>query len=513
MLIIVVLTGIFLSSLSSWFLYQEENKRVNIEFKKHVNQRADLLYRELAINLEALRALALIFNGDTAPDFNRFRAEAKNILARFSNIQALEWVPRVSHAERTTYELALQQHYPDFTFTEQKQPGLMIPAAERPEYYPVYYIEPLTGNESALGFDLASNPARLKALEKSRDTATPRATASITLVQEHGNQKGFLAFLPIYKENASIIKNHRDDLLGFVLGVYRINDIFKNSIPQDEALGIDMKLVDETIPSKHEAIFTHKSTTNTQADESIVYRKGLPEFWGRKWSLVASPTSHFIEARIDLLPLVVLISGIMFTFFVALYIRIISKRSITVEKMVIKLNRANKELATLARTDGLTGIANRRFMDEFLEKEWQCSARNKSSISFILIDVDFFKSYNDHYGHPRGDEVLQMISEKLNSLTRRAGDLVARYGGEEFALVITDAKNTDSLAEKCRREINELEIPHEFSEISDVVTISVGVCTMTPSKDRDSNPSELINAADKALYNAKTAGRNRVKYI
>jgi diguanylate cyclase (GGDEF)-like protein len=174
-----------------------------------------------------------------------------------------------------------------------------------------------------------------------------------------------------------------------------------------------------------------------------------------------------------------------------------------------KSNVANIELSQLSRTDDLTSIANRRFMDEFLDREWQRAIRNKSSISLILIDIDFFKLYNDTYGHLDGDEALKRVAAKLKDVIHRPGDLVARYGGEEFVLVLADTEDAKFVADNCRQSIKDLQIPHKSSESADVLTISAGYCTVVP--ESGTGPSLIIDTADKALYKAKENGRDRVE--
>ena len=511
--ILVVVFGIFFSGLVGWFFYRAEEKSITIEFRNDVDKRAASLYREVVVNFEALRSLAILFDRVSMPEQRLFKHEAAEILNRHNDIQALEWIPRVLHSERVKYESELKHEFPEFEFTERQEQGRMVRAADRQEYYPVYYVEPLIGNEAAFGFDLASNNTRLKALEKSRNLGIPQATASITLVQEKETQKGFLAFIPVYDGNPITEEKRRNRLKGFVLGVYRIGDIFLSSALSKEPLGIDMKLIDETSPSGNDILYIHKSRTELPAHTRISHKKDLSEIWGRRWSILASPTLAYISVRRSQLPVVIFVSGLILAIAIAVYINIISSRSATIKKIVIEktheLNQANQELERMSHTDGLTGVANRRFMDEYIDKEWLRAIRNKSSMSFVLIGIDFFKLYNDNYGHPKGDECLKKVAAKLKSQLKRPSDLLARYGGEEFALILPDTEKPMQVTNRCRQSIEELQIPHDFSEAADVVTISVGLCTVTPGNSTD--PSLVIEAADKALYKAKKAGKNRVE--
>lgn len=180
-----------------------------------------------------------------------------------------------------------------------------------------------------------------------------------------------------------------------------------------------------------------------------------------------------------------------------------------VRKRTAQLEEANRQLATLSTTDSLTQLANRRKFDEIWQCEWQRATRQGTSLAVIMLDVDFFKRYNDHYGHQAGDACLQQVACILSEGIHRAGELAARYGGEEFVLVLPglDITQACTSAERIRTAIQTAAIAHADSPLATVVTISLGVAADNPSIG--ANPEHLLRAADNALYQAKAEGRNR----
>jgi diguanylate cyclase (GGDEF)-like protein/PAS domain S-box-containing protein len=175
-----------------------------------------------------------------------------------------------------------------------------------------------------------------------------------------------------------------------------------------------------------------------------------------------------------------------------------------------ELNSATDQLKQLARTDGLTDLLNRRAFDEALENEIRRGSRSGAPLSLLMIDVDLFKAFNDHYGHPAGDECLRQVSQLLRESLKRPADLAARYGGEEFAAILpdTDEDGAYLVADAFRRAVSQARIPHEASERG-YVTASVGVATYMPD-NVERSALELAQTADGALYSAKAAGRDRV---
>jgi len=178
------------------------------------------------------------------------------------------------------------------------------------------------------------------------------------------------------------------------------------------------------------------------------------------------------------------------------------------EKKLLQEN--NVQLRDELLHDGLTRVTSRRAFDTALAQEWDRALRNRYSLALILFDVDYFKQYNDHYGHQAGDACLISVASAPHAMIRRAGDSVARYGGEEFVVTLIGTTLDDAklFAEELRERVMELSIAHAHSEVADVVTISCGVAALIP--DSQSTQDDLVRLADNALYEAKRAGRNKV---
>jgi diguanylate cyclase (GGDEF)-like protein len=174
-----------------------------------------------------------------------------------------------------------------------------------------------------------------------------------------------------------------------------------------------------------------------------------------------------------------------------------------------KLDSANQELKRLSSLDGLTGIANRRHFDEVLDREWRRAMRQGTELSILMCDIDYFKQYNDTYGHLEGDECLRQVANTLTAAMDRGGDLIARYGGEEFAAVLPETSLGGALfvAERMKQAIEQLNLAHTSSPFGQV-TLSFGIASAVPMPE--TAPGKIVGAADKALYQAKHDGKNRV---
>jgi diguanylate cyclase (GGDEF)-like protein len=178
-----------------------------------------------------------------------------------------------------------------------------------------------------------------------------------------------------------------------------------------------------------------------------------------------------------------------------------------------RLHRVNfletRLLAEMANRDGLTGIHNRRAYDEHLQRVWQLAVREEVPVALLLIDIDYFKLYNDHYGHQAGDDCLKRVAALLSSVARRPLDLSARYGGEEFAMILYDARRdyVEDLTTQIRNELRKLEVEHLASKVGRNVTVSIGAACVLPQLSRST--AGWVQLADEALYTAKGSGRDR----
>jgi diguanylate cyclase (GGDEF)-like protein len=184
---------------------------------------------------------------------------------------------------------------------------------------------------------------------------------------------------------------------------------------------------------------------------------------------------------------------------------------VLVQKRTAEINEQRKLLEYLSLTDQLTGLPNRRNFDMRLDIEWRIAIREKQEISFLMLDIDHFKDYNDGYGHLQGDEVLFMIAKIIEHALKRPGDFVARWGGEEFAVLLsnTDASGALKIAESIRADVENMNVSLS-NGVTAKLTVSIGVSTQIP--EPDSSLDDFISAADKELYRAKGTGRNRICY-
>ena len=371
---LIILAGITWAYVEFQRLRENDFKLIRLDFERIAETRTSLIEKEIALNLSALYDLHGLFKASMTVKRDEFRTFTEPILSRIKTIQALEWIPRVFDSEADVYKRrARADGLATFQFTERETQGKMVSAKKRSEYFPVYYVEPLERNMKALGFDLASNSTRLVTLKRSRDIGRILATAGVTLVQENGEQKGFLVFVPQFSGNPVTISERREQLTGFVLGVYRIGDMFEKAISSvmNHDRGVVTRLLDLSAPRKEQLLYIPES--GQAFVSSIVFERTI-DVAGRKWSVESFPTSKFVSSRRSKLPhlaagIIIIISWFVCFFLIFLFKQINRKQEMELlaEARTKDLAESEKKMSTIIETvpNGIITIDNHGLIQSF----------------------------------------------------------------------------------------------------------------------------------------------------
>jgi len=512
-LLLIIVIEVFFSSIFGMYIYNEESIQIEKKFKKDVEDKLSILNMQLQLNYEALYSVKGLFDASTTVTYPEFKNLTDLILKRHKDIKALEWVPKINHENRDFYETMIKRYFPTFQITQKDDSTeKMVKRDIASYYYPVLYLNPYLNNEQALGFDLTSNHTRFNTLQKAIKTNSLQSTPLITLVQDDKNTKGFITVVPIYKKNTS--KNNKPKTIyGFVVSVFDIKELINNALHKTHTDGINFLIYD--ITEKKDQLIYNSNLTNVVTKNRFKYFETINTLDKRVWRVEANPTLDYINERRTILPTMIILISIGFILGTTLYINMIIQRNRQIEDKVNQrtkeLNEANEKLKVISRTDPLTKIANRRYFNETIQSEWHRAIREKTNISLMVIDVDYFKLYNDKYGHIQGDKCLKEVAMCLRNSLNRSSDFLARFGGEEFVIILPNTNDVLKVAKACKDNIEKLQIINEASKISKYVTISVGFTTMQP--EITSSLTNFINQADKALYKAKQNGRNTIAVI
>ena len=257
-------SAVLFAAVISW-----KQAKTRTDFYLASRNRTSLIKREIEANLLIVESLGSFLassdelsRGDIQTLRREFHGFAPRLLSRHPHVQALEWIPRVPDDQRDIYEAAAREAgYADFQITDRQTQGEMVRAGRREEYFPVYFVERREGNEPAIGFDLASNAARLEAMHRARDTGQTVTTGRMVLVQETGTQFGFLVFTPVYRKDmlSETVEDRRRSLEGFGLGVFRVGDLIDSAVGYVAPVGINVRLVDMSADPGSEFLYAHTS--------------------------------------------------------------------------------------------------------------------------------------------------------------------------------------------------------------------------------------------------------------
>lgn len=559
---LILVVGVGASALVASFLYDQETDKALLEFQIDIDKRATSLDREIGMQYETLYRWKSFYEIYKTLPKEQFQQLAVDVMNRHSGITAMAWATRVKSDELAEAEqnllteqltmlsqayglslppqllsgqvpLALVKQQVNMAAGRDIPLGIFqitvdvdglnretpfIPVSEKENYYPITMMEPIQNNDFMLGLDVSADPLRSVLFEKAKREGSIQSTEAFPSPFDKDSPIIFAAIVPVYKNEQATVQQRQNNIVGFLLASFRMEEVLKASEMLDNLDGIQLNLIDDAPMSTGGVrdLFTHNVKNPDKLNADWRFRRPLQKMSGRQWVVIATPTDAYILQHRSVGPWMIGIGGGIVTILILLYINGINRSRLQVESLVKErtreLNEANKQLERMTRTDGLTKVANRRYLDEYLEKEWKRATRYNQNISLIMIDIDFFKNYNDLYGHIEGDRCLQMVARELGRAIARPGDLVARYGGEEFAIVLpgTDEK-AEVVAERCRELVRKQNIPHGKSEVSDVLTLSIGVYSLRPSADMPLE--DFIKKTDQALYRAKENGRDRVEVV
>ncbi|NOR64106.1 MAG: hypothetical protein GQ535_16670 [Rhodobacteraceae bacterium] len=299
----VLVTGL-LVSISAFLLEKNwENADNERNFDSLAQNQTLAIKSRIFSTIDSLRSIRGLYNSSNFVDRNEFAVFIESLEIK-EQIQALEWIPRVPHILRSEVEqMARDDGFADYSFTERLPNGELVRALDRDSYFPVFYVEPLFGNTGALGFDLASNPARKAALDEAMNTGQAVVTSRIKLVQSDGAQFGFLIFMPIFVDGAvpMMLQDRREKLVGYALGVYKMSDLVASVLSRDAeaSTALDVAVFDLSAPLEEQLLFTTDDTGLTRADTVAEYSTHETfKFAGREWqiSIVTAPNSSLTTA-------------------------------------------------------------------------------------------------------------------------------------------------------------------------------------------------------------------------
>lgn len=313
--LLALVLGVALSLVMAGVLREAEKRELREDVRQIARDRMEVLRSQVTRSMEVLHAIASLYAARPEVSRAEFGAFVTGALGRQPELQALAWDPRVPGAERAAWEeRARADGFPAFQFMEEEREGVIVPARERTEYYPVFFLETLQRNQPAFGLDVSVEPRRRAALERARDTGAPAATAPIRLAQETGSQRGFLVFQPLYRPPANTVEERRKHLTGFAVAVFRIGDLVDASLRPASGKGIAVSIRDE---EGNESIYGQATGGGVPGEDGWTTDFDIA---GRRWMLHFEPTDAFRKTHLFWQSWSVLGAGLVITLLLAAHL-------------------------------------------------------------------------------------------------------------------------------------------------------------------------------------------------
>ena len=411
---------------SSW-----EHNRLREDFERRADEWTLSLRKDFDRHLEALGSLEKFYA--SAPQVGRreFRMLVQGLFPRYHGVQALEWVPRVPDTQRLTHEeAAVREGFGAFQITEWTERGGLVRAATRAEYFPVYYVEPAAGNERALGFDLASDPVRLEAMHRARDTGQPIATGRVRLVQETTNEFAVLVLLPIYQlgQPHATVPERRQHLQGYVCGVFRVGDVLRATLNGAERKGMEMRLYDDAAPEPERLLAGATLEAKPRSNISPLQKANRFALAGRQWAIEFSLSADYLAANRSWAAWTVLAAGLFFAGLLEAFLLVVTGRTARIEDEVeqrtIDLQKANLMLKRqrLAMDAAMDGMAVLNDAGEYL----YLNRAHATLFGYDSVDDLLGKPWRLLYSTDEVGRIEREVFPKLHADGKWQGEAIAR---------------------------------------------------------------------------------------
>ena len=493
----------------TWLVWDHERESA----RKELKSRFDFALRDEVTGIEQrvatyeqmLRGVQGLFATTSLDDRRAFRdyVDTLQLDANFSGIQAIGIVKQVTQAQKASHIAALKgKGFADYNIE---------PAGEREIYAPIVQREPYVGrNRAPIGSDIWGNAVRRQAMEKARDSGMPAITGAVQLVidKDADPSPGFIMYLPIFAngESRANVNQRRANLIGWVYAAFRMNE-FMASLFVKPAPGLVFAIYDGADPRDDRLMYRAVeaaerravgANTSLTANEYMVVA-------GHTWTLVVSTRDEF-EGHVGRdMASVIGIAGMGLSLSLALLSWFMVHGRARALQLAAKMT---EELRHMAQHDVLTGLPNRALFHDRVQQELAYAKRRSGHFALVFLDLDKFKSINDHYGHAVGDLLLQEVARRLQKALR-ASDSVGRIGGDEFVVLLGDLTGTETavlLAERLRQEIGH---PYHLDGVAElIVSCSLGVA-IYPEDGTDE--ITLTRRADQAMYQTKDNGQDKVQ--
>jgi len=495
----IALTAALALTVAGWIgLERTRHEDARVQFERRTETAVAAIRARLLAYEQILRSGA----AHMASSANVSRAQWRSFISnlqleeRFPGIQAVGFAESISPAQRAEHVRRVRaEGFPEYD---------VRPAGERDEMDPIVYNEPFVGrNARVLGFDMYSEPARRAAMDLARSTGEAAITGRVVLAGEafrgaQPQQPGFVMYVPVFHEFVRDLprRERRNAVAGFIFSPFRMHDLMQGILDEGVLQVLDMRIYDQPARGQQAEMIDTRNAWRAAAEaqappafERIVHFP-MP---GRAWTIQFVSRPEFDAQVAANRPWSVLAGGTL--------------ASIVVFMLMLALVDAWNRAHNLSMRDPLTGLWNRRYLDETMGRELPRARRTNTGIGAVILDVDHFKNLNDTFGHDAGDFVLARIGELLRHATR-GSDIACRFGGEEFGVILPGAtlEQSRNKAEAIRAAFASMQLDFEGTPLG-TLTLSAGVAALPPGKQDWAN---VMRLADKALYTAKQAGRNRV---